>query len=155
MSIAAAVKQGTYKLSKIVRLPGGRSDAELLERAAVKLGTLKVKMLGPFDTALDDLAKLAAAPEPDFGALYRRALVVSELGALVGHAVVGRASFLLCDWLDLAKGAPAACRRGALLHVEAMRALRRETTPSSEQVALIKGLEMLAQQQRATAAGAG
>lgn len=150
MSLPAGVKPRTYKLATVVLQPGGRSDAELLERADATLSAMKTKMLGPFDAALEELAEMAATSAPGPDDVYRRALVVSELGPLVGYAQVGRASFLLCDWLELAANNPAALQRGLRLHVDAMRALRRETTPSSEQTALVKALELMAEQLRAT-----
>lgn len=149
MSLEAAVKQGTYRLSQLVKLPGGRSDAELLGRAEGKLAALKLQMLAPFDLALTELGEMAALPAAAPTDVYRKALIISELGVVVGHERVARASFLLCDWIELAAANPVALQRGIKLHVNAMRALRREATMSAEQVALLSGLEALAQQQRA------
>lgn len=133
----------TFSLGKVVRLPGGKTDAEMLMMAEIGLTHAKGKLLAMFDQTITNLSKLAQqGGDPE--AVYRQALVISGLGAVVGHERVGRAGFLLCDWVKIAGGDPPAFQRGLALHVGAISLLRQAVARNETQVQVLSALETLA-----------
>ena len=137
---------GTYRLSSLVRMPGGRTLAELLSRADANLASVKDETLARLDAAMASLKHQAAAGRIDVMDAHQAAMVVSELGATAGYAPVGSAAQLLCDWIELASEKEAALRMGMALHVDAMAALRRAPPGSKDGGALLGGLKDLARQ---------
>lgn len=139
-----ASKTGTYRLSTLVGAPGGRTSDELLQRANTNLAQVQDKTLADFDAAIAALKKERASAALDPRAIYTSALVVSELGGMVGYAPVGRAAHLLCSWIDLTADDAGAMRQGLDLHINAIDVLRRAAPGTSSQNALLEGLEALA-----------
>lgn len=95
-----------YRLSKLLKKPGGKSIAAAIEAAAENVSTLKVPCLEHVDEALVEIdAHLRAFIEMEdksapAKALYDCVNAMIGLAGAVGLREVDRASFSLCDLLD-------------------------------------------------------
>ena len=134
-----------YRLSTIARRPGGRSDAEMLERASAGVATVHAQSLDALDNALSDLNHAVIGQTADLDAIYRAAIGINEIAALVGFETLGRAAFGLCNLVARQRlGDIPAFKTAAGLHFDTMKLLRSQPDmPLQAQETLLTGLKAL------------
>ncbi len=133
------------RLKKLLDQPGGVTAEQAIARAKEGLESIREDCLGATDQKIAALQALGAAGEPGYGEkMYRLSNeVFAEAGAF-GLGELSAVAHSLCSLLAANEGR-APPRAPVLVHVEAMRALRRPELAGDKQarMAVLQGLRGL------------
>lgn len=127
-----------YKLTKLLRKPGGKTVANAVAEAQKGLGLLAGDCLAEVDKIIGELdpacAALGASPTREqLLALYEIAVRLVGLSSVAGLVELDRVAYSLCDLVDRMIVSERAALEPIMVHVGAINLLRQRREQLSEE----------------------
>lgn len=147
MSVVVRKFEPDAKLKKMLDQPGGVTAEQALARAKQGLESIREDCLGATDEKIASLHALAGGAEAGRGEkMYRLSNEVFAEAGGFGLGELSAVAHSLCSLLAAHEGAPPP-RAAAMVHVEAMRALRRPELAGDKaaRMAVLQGLRGVVQ----------
>ena len=126
------------RLSKLIKLPGGKTVQEAMDDAESNMESIRDKVLSAMDKKvlqlLDGAASVTADPNPE--ALTNRYNVANEIFALAGafgKEQMGEAAYSLCELIDRSREAGKWSDPAFQAHMNALRLMRHDETEEGQE----------------------
>ncbi len=126
------------RLSKLIKLPGGKTVQEAMDDAEANMESIRDKVLGAMDKKvlqlLDSAAAVTADPNPE--ALTNCYNVANEIFALAGafgKVQMGEAAYSLCELIDRSREAGKWSAPAFQAHMNALRLMRHDDTEEGQE----------------------
>ena len=141
----SAVKFIPYqnRLSKLIKLPGGKRIEEAIAAADENLEAIRPPCLEALDEHIARIVALSnGAPSPAaFDDIYEQSNHIVGLGGVFGLGDLSRAAYSLCDLVDRARDHGGPDRQALLVHVNSLKLLRLgDAVPAEERRKVLDGL---------------
>ena len=117
----------TNRLSKLMKLPGGKTVEQAMADADVNLKSIESSCLAVLDQLISRIRGLAETPQPsldDLDEIYARSNEIVGLGGVFGMRDLSAAAYSLCELVDRTRERGGPDREAMTVHVDSLRLLR-------------------------------
>lgn len=126
------------RLSKLIKLPGGKTVEEATQDAETNMDSIRGKILTAMDKKVQHLLDSAAAVtlDPNPQALtdcYNVANEIFSIAGAYGKAQMGEAAYSLCELIDRSREAGKWSDPAFQAHMDALRLMRHDETEGGQE----------------------
>jgi hypothetical protein len=117
----------TNRLSKLMKLPGGKRIEEAIGEADLNLKSIEGQCLAVLDQLIARIRGLAETPTPtvdDLDEIYARSNEIVGLGGVFGMQDLSAAAYSLCELVDRTRDHGGPDSQALAVHVDSLRLLR-------------------------------